>query len=66
MSIEKGAALTLEEVKTVLIKMMSDEGLDNSRNVILINKVLTSSRVSAATFLLTSLFDFWLHLLFRW
>ncbi len=29
---------------------MSGEGLDNSRNVILINKVLTTSRVSAAAF----------------
>ncbi len=29
---------------------MSDEGLDNGRNVILINVVLTSSRVSAAPF----------------
>ncbi len=26
---------------------MSDEGLDNGQNVILINKVLTSSRASA-------------------
>ncbi len=34
----------------VLLFLMSDEGLDNRWNIILINKVLISSRVSAAPF----------------
>ncbi len=50
MSIEKVAALTLEEVKTLLIKMTFRLLSRPSSDIILINTVLTSSRVSAAPF----------------